>query len=218
MSVARVALAITLTASDDCTDITVTDSTGSYPTAIAGYGLPTGATSASVTTCTIVVTLSDGSYFTYVFTISSGTITAATLSLSGGTATVITSSLDSTVFPLVAFELFENYGVNLPTCGDGIYKVDYTIQGRIDPVSPDTAYAYTASSAVLLSCSLCCCLKTKIAEISTDCDCFDTKMMAYLRANMYLKLAIYAMNVGKTADAITNFNNAVDLCNADCSC
>lgn len=220
MSVARVGLSIELTVNNACTDVFCTDDTGSYnaSTNPDGYGLPTGATSASVTGLVIVVTLSDGSYLTYTFTIASNVISACTLSLSGGTATAITSELASTVFPLTNFSLFdEDYLDDMPTLGNDIVNVDYTITGRIDPVSADTAYSYTTSQAKLVECEICCCVTTTGAELDLACcDCNSDELWNFILMDTYLTIASYATNVGNVDNAKIALDKAIAAC--DCGC
>ena len=214
MSLTRIDLAITLTVSSDCSTVTLSDTTGAYPETEGGYGRPSGATSASVVTVTIVVNLSDGTYFTYVLTSTAGTISAATLALGTGTATNIFSEVGAIAFPLVNFDLFADYGVTLPTVGNNIVEVDYTVQG----ISGGLSYNYTTSSEKLVDCEICCCLVTKASEIDLSCKCAEDKMWNFIVASTCLEIASYSTQVGNNENAIIALNKAVTLCDAKCDC
>ena len=201
-------LAITLTTSATCADITVTDAT-------ADYGVPTVPTS-GITSCVIVVTLSGGSYLTFTFTIAANVITAATLGLSGATATSILSSLASTVFPFVAtpFSIWRDYDVTVPEFADGVVDVTYTIAGTD---SNGIAYTgYTTSAAVLVPCvSACCCVNAMALAIDPNCDCEDC-IWNYLKADTYLNLAALNTQIGNTTRAALFLTKAETLCDCDC--
>jgi len=201
-------LAITLTTSATCDDITVTDST-------ADYGVPTVPTS-GITSCVIVVTLSGGSYLTFTFTIAANVITAATLGLSGATATSIQSELASTVFPFVAspFSIWRDYDVTVPDFADGVVDVTYTIAG-LD--SNEVAYTgYTTSAAVLVPCvSACCCVNQMGLAVDPTCSCEDC-IWNYLKADTYLNLAAMNTQIGNTTRAALFLAKAEALCDCEC--
>lgn len=221
MSVARVALAETLTISTvvtDCDTMTFVDSTGTYPTAEQGYGLPTGTTSAHVTGAVIVVNLPDGSYLTYTFTILNNALVTATLSLSGATAVNIYSYVSAVLFPFTGFSLFGSYGVTLPALEDGVYEVDYTITGRINPDVADTAYSYTTSKSILVGCSTCCCITKLGADLDIECGCDSNEVWTFILARTFYRIAGFATNVGNTANAQLALDKASDLCENGCGC
>lgn len=221
MALTRVGLAITLAVNSTCTTMTVTDSTGTYDvtTNPLGYGLPSGAASADVTSLVIVVNLPGGSYFTYTFTIALNVISAATLSLSGGTATNILASLVSTVFPVTSFDLWGSYGVTLPAFEDGVIEVDYTIGGFVPDGDASTAFNYTTSSSMLVPCTTCCCVQKMALAIDPDCACSNEAMWNYLRASTYLEIAKFNTQIGKNEVAQSALTKAGEICNcADCGC
>jgi len=221
MALTRVGLAITLAVNSTCTTMTVTDSTGTYDvtTNPLGYGLPSGAASAYVTSLVIVVNLPGGTYFTYTFTIALNVISAATLSISGGTATNIFANLLSTVFPLTSFDLWNGYGVTLPTFGDGVVEVDYTIGGTVPDGDAAQFFNYTTSGTMLVPCSACCCIQKMALAIDPDCSCSEESMWNYLRASTYLEVAKFNTNIGKTAVAQIALTKAQEICDcSDCGC
>jgi len=195
-------LAITLTTSSTCDDITITDSTSDY-----GGGT---VTTASITGCVVVVTLSGGSYLTFTFTVASNVITAATLGLSGATATSILSELASTVFPFVAspFSIWRSYGVTTPDFSDGVIDVTYTISG--------SGYSYTTSSTKLVRCvTLCCALQTMGQAIDPS-DCCEDCLWEYLKAEAYSDLAVMSTNIGNTTRAALLLTKSQAL--TECNC
>lgn len=197
-------LAITLTTSATCDNITVADAT-------ADYGAGT-VTTASITGSTIVVNLTGGAYLTFTFTVASNVITAATLGLSGATATSILSSLASTVFPFVAtpFSIWRAYGVTVPAFADGVVNVVYTISGAAYSVG------YTTSATVLVPCvSACCCVNSMALSIDPECDCNDC-LWGYLKADTYLNLAAMNTQIGNTTRAALFLTKAEALCDCDC--
>ena len=221
MALNRVGLAITLAVNSTCTTMTLTDSTGTYDvtTNPLGYGLPGGIASADVTSLVIVVNLPGGTYFTYTFTIVANVITAATLSINGGTATNILASLLSTVFPLTSFDLWNGYGVTLPTFDDGVIEVDYTIGGTNNAYGSSQTFNYTTSSTILVPCETCCCVEKMALAIDPDCSCSEDSMWNYLRASTYLEVAKYNTHIGKTAVAQTALDKAGEICNCkNCGC
>lgn len=221
MPLTRVGLAITLAVNSTCTTMTVTDSTGTYnvTTNPLGYGLPGGIATTDVTSLVIVVNIEGGTYFTYTFTIAANVITAATLSISGGTATNIFTNLLSTVFPLTAFDLWNGYGVTLPTFEDGVIEVDYTISGSATSGDTAVAFNYTTSSAMLVPCETCCCVQKMALAIDIDCACSDEAMCNFLRASTYLEIAKFNTQIGKTAVAQQALTKAKEICDcAGCGC
>ncbi len=224
MALTRVGLAITLAVNSTCTTITVTDSTGAYnvTTNPLGYGLPGGIATTDVSSLIVTVNIQGGSYFTYTFTIDTtdGSVTAATLSLSGGTATNIFASLPATVFPLSAFDLWGSYGVTLPTFGDGIIEVDYTIGGSVASGDlPAQDFNYTTSGSMLVPCSGCCCVQKMGLAIDPDCACSNEAMWNYLRASTYLEIAKFNTQIGKNAVAQSALTKAQEICDCEgCGC
>lgn len=174
-------LSIALTLTDGCGTITLTDNTGIYPTADAGYGLPNGPAVNDVDSLTVTVTgLKTAVSFVYAFTISSGTITAATLALAGATAVNILSQLDSTTFPLNDFDLFGTYGVTLPSLDDDVYMVTYQIEGTADAEDFD----FTVQAAQIVTCQTQCCIDKKFIDLDLSCGCSagPLKEVEYLQA------------------------------------
>jgi len=218
MALTRLDLSIELTNATDCSDITLTDDTGNYPTAAEGYGLPSGITINNVSSLIITVYLNGGIYITYTCIVSSGVITSCLLSINGGTGTEIVTLLASTTFPMTDFSLFsEDYGVTLPTLEDGIVEVDYNIAGV---GSGEEAFNYLTDQSTLLSCSLCCCLKKALLSLDPSCSCESKKMDNYIKASTYLEIAEMNMNIGKNDNALIAFNKATALCDdcENCGC
>lgn len=204
---ARPTLAITLTQSDDCTTITLADTTADY-----GGGT---VTTASVQSVVInVVNESTEAYFTYTFTVSSNVISAATVSLNGGTATSILAEMSSTAWPFITdvneFDLWGDYDVTLPDFEDGVYQVDYTITR-----TTATAFTYTTSEMTIRDCDVCCCLAEKYTALEPDCDCADEKQKFADKINAFLVSANYAAQKGMTTKAVENLQYAIDLCDCE---
>ncbi len=206
---ARPTLAITLAVNSACTNMTLTDSTADY-----GAG---SITLNSVTGLVVVVTMADGTYFTYTFTIVNQVITVCTLSISGGTATTITTELVSTVWPLSVFGLFTDYGVTLPDFDDMVYTVDYTITGQTDPVDDTTAFSYTTSSTIAKTCDLCCCLSKAYQEVDPNCIDED-ELFEKIMADTYAKVAVFSANVGNATRAQLALTKGIALCDCNCGC
>lgn len=200
---ARPTLAITLEVDSTCEELLLNDTT-------ANYGAPT-VTLNSVTGLVVVLNYSDGSYLTFTFTIVNQVITACTLGVSGATATAITSELESTVWPLVDFNFFFDYGVDVPEFTDMVYTADYTITGG----SGDTAFSYTTSATIVRTCDVCCCITESFQAVDPNCideDCLFKKIMA----DTYLKIAGFSANVGNTDRAQLALTKAIDMCNCEC--
>jgi len=220
-------VSINVTIGEDCANIVVDDTTGSYDVSTnpEGYGLPDGPTVNDVTGLVIVVTnQNEGWYLTYTFTISSGTITAATLGVSGATATSILTELSSTTWPFItavnAFDATADYGVTIPDLTDGIYQVDYTITGEApgDSAPPvDSPFSYTTSEYPVLSCDLCCCIDNMFIE-AAGCDCGCDGGNDAMTARYYFILSKYAAGRGDTDLAVANFEKAQSICDDGCGC
>ena len=219
MALTRLDLSIELTNATDCSDITLTDSTGLYnvTTNPLGYGLPSGITVNNVSSLIITVNMGGGIYITYTCVVSSGVITSCLLSINGGTGTEIVSLLASTTFPVTDFSLFStDYGVTLPTLEDGIVEVDYNISGVS---GSGEVFNYLTSSSIMLTCDLCCCLQEKLLSIDVNCSCSDEKLQNYLRASTYLDVAVMNMDIGKNEQALEALNKATEICNCqNCGC
>lgn len=213
MALTRLDLSIELTNATDCSDITLTDDTGTYPTASEGYGLPSGIAVNDVSSLIITVNMGGGIYITYTCIVSSGVITSCLLSINGGTGTQIVMLLASTTFPVTDFSLFsEDYGVTLPELEDSIVEVDYNITG----VSGEgEVFNYLTSASTLISCSTCCCADKLLLSIDPDCQCSDKKMQQYLRVSTYLEVAAMNMDIGKNEQALEALNKAIALCNCN---
>lgn len=216
MPLTRLDLSIALTNATDCSDITLTDDTGLYPTATEGYGLPSGITVNNVTGLVITVNISSGIYFTYTCVVASGVINSCLLSVNGGTGTEIVSLLASTTFPVTDFSLFSaDYGVTLPTLEDSIVEVDYNITGG----SGEDTFNYLTDQSVMVTCGICCCLQKALLEIDVNCSCSDEKLQNYLRASTYLEVAEGLMDIGKNDEALIALNKSIELCNCGgCGC
>jgi len=216
MALTRLDLSIELTKATDCSDITLTDDTGTYDvtTNPLGYGLPSGITVNNVTGLIITVNMSSGIYFTYTCVVASGVINSCLLSVNGGTGTEIVSLLASTTFPVTDFSLFdEDYGVTLPELEDSIVEVDYNITGS----SGEDTFNYLTSDSVMISCDICCCKDKLLLSIDPNCDCSSDAMQNYLRVSTYLEIAEMNMDIGKNDIALINLNKAIEICNCGCS-
>lgn len=227
MSVTQPNTVLTIAEKSGCTGLTFLDSTGIYDavTNPGGYNIPGGVQIENVTTVTLRVTMNalGTVYFEFVFTLTadtttSSTITAATLSLNGATAVNILTSLPELVWPMQEpFDLFGEYGdVVLPTFGDDVYKIEYTVEGTV----PE-AFDMTAEKYVPVICAYACCVKQKIADLDVNCDCYGKE---YLDA-MYGQSLIYTFNYkaekGQLTEALLALEKLRLFCGSDvggCGC
>jgi hypothetical protein len=210
MALTRIDLSIELETATDCSDILLTDDTGTYPTAPEGYGLTGGIVAGDVTSLIITVNMGGGIYFTYTFNLSHSTIISCLLSINGGTGTDITAVLNSTYFPLVDFSLFGDYGVTLPSLEDGVVEVDYNISGVS---GSGESFNYLTSEEALVVCSTCCCIERLGLSIDPLCDCSENAMMTYLRASTYLEIAGMNAEIGNMETAQAALDKASGICN-----
>lgn len=188
--------------------------------------MPGGVEVENVTTVTLRVTMNalGAVYFEFVFTLTNNgdadfsEITAATLSLNGATAVDILTSLPETVWPMTEpFDLFGEYGdVVLPTFGDDVYKIDYTVRGTVPEV-----FAMTAQTYEPVICAYECCVKQRIADLDVNCDCYGKE---YLDA-MYGQSLIYTFNYkaekGQLTEALLALEKLRLFCGSDvggCGC
>lgn len=207
---ARPNLSIGLEKNDDCTSLLVTDTTDDY-----GSGT---VTVDEVTSVRLVLRYeSEDTYITYNFTVLNGTITSATLTIETGTPVSILSELPSTVWPLVDFDVVADYGVTLPTLADGVFQVEYTING----VHSAAGFSYTTSEQTVLACESCCCVSEKWANIdpsACSADCFKEKMYQAMMAETYLKVAFNNAASGSTDVAVEALRKAKEICDCSCNC
>lgn len=221
MALTRVDLSGEISIESGCTQILFNDTTGSLVSACndtqndLGYGLVGGIASTDVTQAILNVYYpSITTPYIFTFTIASNVITAATLTDLNGTVTSILANLESTVFPLVDFDItLAAYGVTLPELTDGIVNWDYTISG----VSASLSFSYTTSDGQLSDCTVDCCIENKYIDLDLNCGCIDDKIKTIIMSEIFLWGARYSMNIGqddKTDNFITKAN---DLCNSNCA-
>jgi hypothetical protein len=222
MALNRPNLSIENTVNDQCTGITLADTTGQYniTTNPEGYGLPGGPLSNDVTSLEVVVrNESTGTYFTYAFVISLGVVQSCTLSIQGGTPTDISTEVGAIPWPFDAddqFNLFDDYGVTLPSFEDGVWQVEYTIEGSALDGGVSTPFSYTTSETFLVNCEITCCIGKMYAKLDPNCPCSDEGQKNADKAYAFLQAATYASQYGKTEEAIEALKKAQELC--DCNC
>lgn len=220
MALNRVGVSIAVTKNEACSGLFLEDTTGQYNavTNPEGYGLPGGATSDNVTNVIVVLRYSTlGTYITYNFTVLLGVIQACTLAIEGGTPVDITAELPHTVWPFDSdhqFELTADYGVTIPTIGDGVYQVEYTIEGEAG--APAEAFSYTTSEQFVLDCEARCCIHKLYASLDPNCSCSDEKQKTADEAYTWLQTANYAAEYGDVDKAVDALKKAKELC--DCNC
>lgn len=221
MALETLDLSVELNVNDACNSLTVTDTTGNYPTATEGYGQTGGVLINSVTQLTVVLNYETaGTYITYVFTILNGTITAATLALETGTPADIFSELTSVVFPFttIPFDLGADYGVTIPEIGDGVYSVDYTIEGTALAIdATETPFALTTSQQIVNRCDVCLCNAKQFLNIDSECACSDGSLDAAMRVFGYIQVSIQAAEYGNITASVDALNKAIELCDCGCS-
>lgn len=219
----RVAVSCSISVSADGTQLNFIDNTNQYnaTTAPLGYGVSGGITTSNITSSTLVLTWGSlKESIIYTFTVANNVVTAATITDVGGTVINILSQLTSTTFPFTSanpFNLVKSWtGVtNVPTFTDDVYTLDYTITG----VGSGQAFSYTCSSAVLRTFDTCCCVSKLGLNIDPTCSCSSDSLMKYLQADSYLTIAGYALDTGKTDDAVTLLNKAKSFCDGNgCGC
>lgn len=189
------------------------DATGSYSASNpGGYGAP-NATSASMTSSSIVVNI-NGVAVTYSFTLASNVVTAATVTLGSGTPIDILADLDSTVWPFVdanPFNITPSYwDDSLPTLEDVNYNVRYTVSNGT-PVSTTDNYMYTFNTA--------CCISQSLTQANmNDREGLVNKLIPFA----YMLVAQYNSAAGSITAANAAINKAYSLCNNDsvsgCGC
>lgn len=218
MSLVRLDLSAQICVEDGCSKLLFNDTTGSVDAVCAsdvnelGYGLSGGITSADVTDAVINVyypLMTSPVKFTFV--ISSNVITDATITDLNNNSTNIFALLDSTVFPLVDFDITKDYGVTVPEVTDGLYSWDYSITG----INPE-AFSYTTSGAFTSDCNTNCCIEKSYLEIDSNCGCFDNKIKNIIRSEVFLWASRYAMNVGQDSKADDLLTKAKENCDTNC--
>ncbi len=221
MSVTSPTLNIILTVQDGCYGLTLTDSTGEYPSAENGYGLPGGPTINDVTTVTIDV--SYGSLNTiveYVFTVASGTITLATVSVGGGSPEDITSALTSTDWPFTSgFDLTKAYGnTALPDFADDVYIAAYTIEGTHEVLAfLFEDFSFSASVKKTVACAAQCCIEKKFMALDPGCNCSGEATITAMYGQSLLYQSTYSADNGYTDKAISALAQAQKLCDSGCN-
>ncbi len=222
MALATLGLSVTLNVNDACDSLTLVDATGAYNavTNPTGYGQAGGVLVNSVTKLTAVLNYETaGTYITYVFTILNGAITAATLAIETATPTSIFSALTSTVFPFttIPFDLGKNWGVTIPEIADGVYSVDYTIEGSaLDSLDVSTAFSLTTSQQVVIRCDVCLCNAKQFLNIDIDCPCSDESLNAAMRVFGYIQISIQAAEYGNITASVDALNKAIAVCSCEC--
>jgi len=212
----------TITPSATCLGMAFEDTTGQYDalTNKYGWGLPGGAPSDDAKTMTLtIVNESTGVSLVYTFAMTTGTITDCHLSVNGGVSNDITASLVSLVFPFTSvnpFELFDDYGVDIPAMEDGVYRVYYNVTGT----TTATDWDYTAQNSVTVDCSVCCCITKLFLSIDPDCGCNDKTWTKAMRAFAYMKAAQFTTEAGGNVDrAVANLEMASNICSGtNCGC
>lgn len=222
MSLSPPVLTIQLDTTSDCTTINLADITGEYGVDgnTTGYGLPNGPAVNDVTTVTIVVTYNSFvSTLTYVFTIASGVITACTLSLNSATAVVITANLTNTAWPFTTgtpFNLFDNYGVEIPTFTDDIYTVSYEIEGT----SPEV-FDFTTQEDEVVVCASQLCINQKFADLDWCCECSSDKAKKAMLGQSYINQVVSSVALGDLTSAVNALRKVTALCgtaSGGCGC
>jgi hypothetical protein len=215
-------LTIQLDTSSDCKTINLLDLTGVYSVDgnTTGYGLPNGPTVNDVTTVTIVVTYNSlATTLTYVFTISSGVITACTLSLNDATPVTITGNLTNTAWPFVegdSFNLFDDYGVVIPTFIDDVYTVTYDIEG----VTPEL-FEFTTQEDEVVVCASQLCVNQKFADIDWSCECSADKAKQALLGEAYINQVVSSVALGDLSAGLNALEKVTTLCgtaSGGCGC
>ncbi len=172
-------------------------------------------TSSQVTTATLRVDYSTlETYIQYVFTVLNNVITGATLSLAGATPETITEELESTVFPLVDFDVTADYGITIPDVEDGVYYTQYRLQGTDD----GEAFNYRGVQQIEIVCETACCIANLFVNLDPNCSCTDSSWMKAMRAQSYLWASQFATQGGNTENATAALNLASEICSGDCGC
>lgn len=204
---------------ETCANLYAIDDTGDYNALsnTTGYGGPNPATT-DVTDFSLVLTYNSlgNQEAEFVFEVTTGTITAATLAFAGEASTDILADLQSTSFPFTSLNPFNfgrDYGTTLPTLEDGVYTLEYTIEGNFagDP------FTYSATKTICLDCNTELCIKNIFLYGAVESDEVDR---AY-KADKRLIRANYAAEAGNFASATTILNQAAQICdetNSGCGC
>lgn len=217
MSVTSPDCSIELAINTGCTELSMEDTTGNYPVAPNGYGLPGGPEINDVTEVSITATYSLLSItLEYVFTVLNGTITAATLSIDSATPVDIFSALASTVWPFttVPFVLTDDYGPEMPEFTDDIVSVTYEVSGEVAA----EAFSVSTSARISIDCNTTCCRDKKFINLDPNCGCNPDALINALYIDALLKQATFSAQYNYTDRAVAALQKATELCDGDCGC
>lgn len=186
-----------LTQSSDCTQLTLTDVTGSYNAVsnAGGYGSPNVNTS-NVTSITI----------------------SGTIYLPAGTTVTIPSN---TLFPTATTPTFNLYqawilttalfSISGNTFQDGIYSLTYTVNSSLGGGSN---YTNTYTWQQLITCNADCCIGNALSAINPcDCDSDDVYEMFGI-----LQAAKAASGATMNSKALDLLNTVTQWCNKQSQC
>jgi len=209
-----------LSTNGSCTGLFLADITGvvGVNNNVDGYGISGGPTTDDVTTVKVELIYNNlNTSITYAFTLVNSVITAATLTIEAGTPANIFSQLTSTAWPFTTtlpFNLFGDYGVNIPSFDDDIYSVNYTISGTV----PDT-FEIEAVKDKEVTCIVQCCIDKKFVDIDWNCDCADDKSKNAQLGQSYINTIVAATRIGDLSAGLIALNKAKVLCgNNDGGC
>jgi len=218
MALTRVGLTIETVLSEGCTKITLADVTGTY-NAVSnplGYGLPNGITATDVSKTTINV---------YYPSITTPIIYIITYDGAGAPLTFVVYDLNG-----VAYDIFADYNTlfvdgtlnltgttafTLPTISDGMFNVEYTIEGIESVTSQE--FSYTTNSYFLSTCSVECCITNMYKNLDMCCDCSENALLKIEKSEIFLSGAKYAIAIGQNEKAVCLLDKATELCEGNCT-
>ena len=216
MSLTRVGLTIETTITEGCTKLTVEDITGEYNaiTNPLGYGLPNGISYRDVTSITINVYYPGiTTPIIYIFTLLLGDVVALSVYDLNGTAYDIFADL-ATLYAGGVFNLTGTGAFTLPTIADGMFNVEYTIEG-IEAVTNEE-FSYTTNSYFLSTCAAECCITDMYKNLDMCCDCSESAIDKIQKAEVFLSGAKYAIAIGQNEKAVCLLDKAKDICEGNC--
>jgi hypothetical protein len=195
-------LSLSLCSTNGCSDLRVYETTGLYNAqdATGGYGTVNPEASACSVT-RFKITMPDGT----IFDTNAGD-TFANIWLTPS------DNVDS-YFVIPGSEI----GYSIDSVPDGIYELYYEIIDNTVPPVTGTA-SYSCTNVFLITCTVECCLKTKLLTIKTsDCGCYDQDIDKMLIAQNVLKAAKYEAECGHRTEALNMLTFVQDYCaSVDC--
>jgi hypothetical protein len=189
-------LGVHLCQSSNCKIITLTETTGAYNVSNnpGGWGAPNPETN-SLDSLQVIITTPANTPYTFT-------------TIAGWPD--VTGNVEAN-FSIGSNGAIQNNSNGTTAFSDGIYTVQYTVNGTIAP----NTYTATTTQQFLLTCQIRCCIDKMFHLASqSDCtDCKNEKLSNALEAEAFLKAAEYDAACGKIEMAKKHLAKAQWICN-----